>query len=296
MQPYQDKSSLITNRMSKKILLGLLLGILNAGLPILLLFYTRQDLRSLVASAMILLFLSGVVSRKWRINPWLLSVLLIFPLLITFTLILSELPSLGYLIIPWLFSLLIGIFWDRLNFWKYSPLINAGSVLMVSLIVTVYVIPSMVRTALGHEVNEPSPAFEVSRLDGTPFFSDTLKGNVIVIDFFGTWCGPCQLELPELDKVREHFRDQKNIVFLIVDTDQPGDSREKVILFKKEHKFKGDFFYDQGGKTHKLFGFSGIPNLIVIDRNGRIRYKKEGYNSAEGDFVNYMTNLIRKMG
>ena len=52
------------------------------------------------------------------------------------------------------------------------------------------------------------------------------------------------------------------------------------------------FLYDPGGKAHRAFGFAGLPGLVVIDRAGRLRFTREGYNAAETDFQENLVEII----
>jgi len=221
------------------------LGFINGVIPLGLLVLTGNDLRYLFISAIILLFTTGLISNRWKINPLVTIILLIAPLVLGFSvLILSEVTSLGYLIIPWIVSLLVGVFWRNLKSLKSARTLSILSLILIVVFFNFNFIPHILRSVLSKELNEPSLNFEISKLDGSIISSSEFKGKTVVIDFFGTWCGPCILELPELEKVKNHFKNENNLVFLIVNSDQPGDSPEKTSQFKIKHGFDFDFFYD----------------------------------------------------
>ena len=222
--------------------------------------------------------------------------MLMTPLVLGFSIIiLSEIISLGYLIIPWILTLLAGVFWSNMKSLKLTRTLSVISLIIIAFFINFNFIPHLLRSVLSKELNEPGFNFEISRLDSSIISSSEFKGKTIVVDFFGTWCGPCILELSEMEKVKSHFKNEGNLLFLIVNSDQPGDSPEKTRQFKINHGFDFDFFYDHGGSAHKSFGLNGVPSLVIIDKDGNIRFKKQGYNKSEGNFKEYMIKFIDKI-
>src|SRR6202043_2978636 len=90
---------------------------------------------------------------------------------------------------------------------------------------------------VSHEVREPPVSFELAVPAGAPVASEQLRGRIAVIDFWATWCGPCQHELPEIDRLYQRFAGDRRVAFYAVDvpvTDTPadqGDTPAKAIEF-----------------------------------------------------------------
>jgi thiol-disulfide isomerase/thioredoxin len=117
----------------------------------------------------------------------------------------------------------------------------------------------------------------------------------VVLDFFATWCAPCIAELPELEEVRRHFAGRDDVTLLVVANDSGNDTRDSIRAFVAKRGLELEFAYDPGGKAHKAFGFAGLPGLVVIDRAGRIRLTREGYNSAESGFRKSLEDLVESL-
>lgn len=116
-------------------------------------------------------------------------------------------------------------------------------------------------------VGQPAPPFEITLMDGTKVSSDALRGQVVVLNFWATWCGPCKKELPTLDGYYEAQKSHGLKVFAITTEDSVPLYRMKK-LFEMMHiqparKIKGG--YDILG---------GVPTNYIIDRAGRVRFAK----------------------
>jgi thiol-disulfide isomerase/thioredoxin len=77
--------------------------------------------------------------------------------------------------------------------------------------------------------------FRLTRLDGSQFKLSDYRGKIIVVNFWATWCGPCLTEMPLLEKTISKYKDDKDVVFLALSTDE---ERDEVEPFIKQHKFK----------------------------------------------------------
>ncbi len=118
------------------------------------------------------------------------------------------------------------------------------------------------------------PRYQFLALDGSHIDSDNLRGNVVVLNFWATWCGPCRLEMPSLQSLHED-RAADGLVVLGLATDvAPGTAVEDFL------KEKG-ITYPVGRATlahRKAFGeIPMIPTTFLIDREGVIRHKVTGY-------------------
>ena len=132
---------------------------------------------------------------------------------------------------------------------------------------------------LADTLSRKAPEFSLRGLDGAEYSLESTKGKVVVMDIWATWCGPCRLKMPQLQKAYDRFGHRENVVFLAVSVD---DDLELIPPFVEKAGYT--FPVAHGGTTFgRKFGVEGIPTLFIIDRTGTIRYRELGY-SGVGDF------------
>jgi thiol-disulfide isomerase/thioredoxin len=133
-------------------------------------------------------------------------------------------------------------------------------------------------------LNKPAPDFNLKDFDGNFVKLSDLKGKVVVVDFWATWCGPCKVSFPALQKVVNKYKDNPDIQILALDTWE----REKTVA-EKEKKVK-DFIADNKYTFKVLFDdldivskyeVTGIPTKFIIDKNGMMQFKTIGFTSEQ---------------
>ena len=131
-----------------------------------------------------------------------------------------------------------------------------------------------------------APEFNLETLGGESVRSADLKGKVVVLDFWATWCGPCIEELPQFQATVDRWSDRPEVVFLAVSVDQDEDV---VRRFMKKNEY--DFPVARDGKVDDDFGVSAIPTIVLIGREGRIQYRHVGFDS-EVDLTRKLSDEI----
>lgn len=137
-------------------------------------------------------------------------------------------------------------------------------------------------------IGKPAPDFQLASIEGTPFHTVDLRGKVIVLNFFATWCGPCQSELPHLQAIWNEFRNDNNFRMLVVGR---GESDDSVKAFQQEHGFTFPMASDPDSSIYSEFASQSIPRTYLISRKGTIVYQWTGAYEEE---TSKMKRLLRK--
>ena len=137
-------------------------------------------------------------------------------------------------------------------------------------------------------VGDPAPGFDLTKIDGTPFHTVDLRGQVIVLNFFATWCGPCQEELPQLQAIWNEFRNQDHFTMLVVGRQETDES---VKAFQQEHGFTFPMASDRDAAIYAKFASQSIPRTYLISRQGIIVYQWTGSYEEE---IPKLKKLLRK--
>jgi thiol-disulfide isomerase/thioredoxin len=112
----------------------------------------------------------------------------------------------------------------------------------------------------------PAPDFTAARLDGIPVRLSALRGKVVFLNFWATWCPPCREEIPSMEALYQRFRG-KGLEFLAVDIQEDKD---EVAAFMKEHGLNFPVALDSTGRISNEYGIRGIPTTFIIDREGNV--------------------------
>ncbi len=122
-------------------------------------------------------------------------------------------------------------------------------------------------------IGEPVPDFRLTSIEGTPFRTVDLRGKVIILNFFATWCGACRMELPHLQAIWNEFRSDDDFRMLVV---AGGESDDTVKAFQQEHGFTFPLASDLNKAVYKEFASQYIPRTYLISRQGTIAYQFHG--------------------
>jgi peroxiredoxin len=287
------------NTTIKYYLSSLLLGFVATALVAAFILTISLDMRWMSTVAMVLSFIAGYFlrSRLSTGNSLIGSLLLTIGYALFFFLVVSPggLPSLSFFVPAFCLSSMLGQYTSSLKS-KRALLIGADSVLII---VLAFIIPLFISGDLTHVMNEKGADFLLTSHTGEAVDSRDMEGEVIVLDFYGTWCKPCIYELPELAKVKAAFKDSDKVNFFVVNFDYNGDTIEKAKRFAQKHDFGFDYAYDYDGVAYEKLGLlpyvDGAPSLLIIDQKGNIRLKHVGFNKSETDFVENMINSIEAL-
>lgn len=141
-------------------------------------------------------------------------------------------------------------------------------------------IPMLIASWSNKAINLPAPAFSLATLNGGTVTSGDLRGHVVVLAFWATWCSPCRQELPDLQKVYERYKDKPNIDFYAVGGPWGGDTLGKESAFAAQINVSLPLAFDSHGAAQTL-GILGFPALVILDGNDHVRLFHNGYDASE---------------
>lgn len=146
-------------------------------------------------------------------------------------------------------------------------------------------------------LSETAPSFALLDLDGKKVDISDLKGKVVVVDFWATWCGPCIASFPGMQKMVNKYKDKPDVRFVFIDTWEQGDKKEKNAGdFMASKKYTFHVLMDNDNKVVEQFKVNGIPTKFIIDKEGLIRYKSVGYNGSDDRLISELTAMIEMAG
>jgi peroxiredoxin len=115
------------------------------------------------------------------------------------------------------------------------------------------------------DAGRQSADFTLADLQGKPWHLRDLRGKVVLVNFWATWCPPCRKEMPDLDALYHKFKEQGFVVLAISD-----EEAAKVSPFISERKISYPVLLDPGRKVNDLFNVEGIPKSFIYDRDGKM--------------------------
>lgn len=146
-----------------------------------------------------------------------------------------------------------------------------------------------VPTAHAVTAENPAPDFTLKSLDGANLRLEEYRGQVVLINFWASWCGPCRQEMPVLDRLHQRYEDAGFAVLGINVEGEEGPARE--LLQKVPVTFP--VLIDAGQQVSELYDLQAMPSTVVVDRDGVVRYVHRGYRPGdEAGYVEMVKQLI----
>lgn len=124
-------------------------------------------------------------------------------------------------------------------------------------------------------VGHPAPDFKLKDLDGHEVQLSSLRGRVVLLDFWATWCGPCRAELPMIEHISKEFK-EKNVIVIGIDSEEPADVVRRFAA-KKKLTYSIVLSADDPGVI-RAYAAHALPTVAVIDKNGIIAAYRVGEN------------------
>jgi peroxiredoxin len=139
--------------------------------------------------------------------------------------------------------------------------------------------------------NSRAPDFTLRGADGRNVRLDELRGQVVLVNFWATWCGPCREEMPHLNALYEKYR-KSGFVLLGVNID---DDPRIALATAQKLNVAFPVLLDTDKKVSKLYDLSTMPSTVVIDRDGKMRFLHRGYrDGVEADYEQQIRGLLKE--
>jgi len=140
--------------------------------------------------------------------------------------------------------------------------------------------------ALAASPTGPAPAFTLAARSGQDVSLAQYKGQVVMINFWASWCGPCRQEMPLLEGI------YKKYTMLGVNVEPDSNAANEWL---KATPVSFPILYDRDSKVSKLYDVAGMPSTVIIDRSGKLRVLHRGYKPGdENEYLDSIRTLIRE--
>jgi thiol-disulfide isomerase/thioredoxin len=137
----------------------------------------------------------------------------------------------------------------------------------------------------------PAPAFELASMAGKPVNLAQYKGQVVMINFWASWCGPCRQEMPLLEQLHKKY---KPMGFTMIGVNVEPDSTAGTNWLKAT-PVTFPILFDTRSEVSKLYSVSGMPSTVIVDRKGNLRWLHRGYKPGdENAYLDQIRALVRE--
>ncbi|MEW8506530.1 MAG: TlpA disulfide reductase family protein [Candidatus Thiodiazotropha sp.] len=136
-----------------------------------------------------------------------------------------------------------------------------------------------------------APDFTLKSSDGVNIKLSELRGQVVMVNFWASWCGPCRQEMPLLQQLFERYQ-SLGFSLLGVNVDENRAAADKML---KDLPVSFPILYDDSSRVSKEYQVKAMPSTFMVDRDGRIRYLHKGYKPGyEEDYQQQIRELLRE--
>ena len=140
---------------------------------------------------------------------------------------------------------------------------------------------------------KPAPDITLRTADGMSVRLADLKGKIVLVDFWASWCPPCKASFPALDGLYREYRG-RGVEVLAINLDE---RQRDADTFLTEHPHALTVLFDPKGASAEAFGVQGMPSSFVIDRSGTIRFAHMGYTgSVDASYRQELAQLLSEGG
>lgn len=154
---------------------------------------------------------------------------------------------------------------------------------------------AMLLFAAVESVNAQLPSFKLKTIEGKTIDTQSLSndGKPFIIDFFATWCKPCNRELSAISEVYDEWQKETGVKLYAVSIDK-AQNANKVKPLVNQHGWEYEVILDPNSEFRKSFGGEMIPFVVICDGDGKVVYKHNGYTEgAEQELIEKVRELVK---
>lgn len=143
--------------------------------------------------------------------------------------------------------------------------------------------------------DEAAKGFSLKNLEGQTVSLSSLKGKIVVVDFWATWCGPCKASFPAMQQALNKYKDDNDVVFLFVDT---WENKEMKAMqadaqnFIRQNNYTFNVLLDNENQTIANYQVDGIPTKFIINKDGKVKFISVGFSGDDDALVDEISLMI----
>jgi len=171
-----------------------------------------------------------------------------------------------------------------------------ASIFLIAACIAVFILSgcekSSKRAGVPLLVNAPAPLFELVDTGGREWRLAELRGKVVFVNFWATWCPSCTAEMPSINNLNILASSADGFQILTV---LYQDSPDKAALYFKEEGYGMPILIDKAGKAASMYGLTGVPETFIIDKKGILRHKQIGPRHFDTpDIIQFLNELLEE--
>jgi thiol-disulfide isomerase/thioredoxin len=145
----------------------------------------------------------------------------------------------------------------------------------------------------GSSSSGPAPQFSLDSRAGSKISLAQYKGQVVMLNFWASWCGPCRQEMPLLENI---YKKYNKMGFTLIGVNVEPDSKDAEGFLKQlQTPVSFPVIYDKDSTVSKAYDVQGMPSTVIIDRKGNIRMLHRGYKPGdENEYLDSIRSLVRE--
>jgi thiol-disulfide isomerase/thioredoxin len=137
----------------------------------------------------------------------------------------------------------------------------------------------------------PAPDFTLKSRDGANVKLSELRGQVVMINFWASWCGPCRQEMPLLDQLHQRY---ESLGFTVLGVNVEQDPSQALALLR-DRPVSFPVLFDPTSAVSRLYDLSAMPSTVLVDRDGNVRHLHKGYLPGyEQQYQQQVSALLRE--